>query len=281
MWKRICAVLALIVIFMAVAALVAHRTPPPPPLPSPNGYDDFIKARGLVVESSHKWEEPDVAALRQMVESNRSALALVRSGLQKECAVPPYSPTNAAHIDLLSNWKCLAYAFLAESRLARSEGRTNEAATALLDCVRFGPECSRGGLLIDHLVGIAIQQLALVQLSKLRGSLDAPTLRLAASTLEQIDRKQEKMEAILERENNFGGAQWRILRKLVGDEQKQRNKVMQKNQTFLILLRNEELADAERAFELEKGRLPASAQELVPDYLKTVPLHPDAGQPMK
>jgi hypothetical protein len=281
MWKRICAVLVLVAILLAVVAVVIHRPPPPSPLPSPNGYDDFTKARGLVVDSSHKWEELDVVSLRQLVESNRPALALVRSGLEKECAVPPYSPTNTKHMDMLAGSKVLAFAFLAESRLARSEDRTNEAATALLDCFRFGSECGRGGLLIDHLVGLAVQHLALARFSKLRDGLDAPTLRLLASTLEQTDRKQEKMEVILEREYTFGGVQWRILRKLVGDDQKQRNKVMQKNQSFLLLLRNEELAHAERAFELEKGHLPASARDLVPDYLKSVPLHPGTGQPMK
>ena len=45
-------VLALVVIFvlatLTVLFMLVGRTPQPPPLPNPNGYDDFLKAAGLL-----------------------------------------------------------------------------------------------------------------------------------------------------------------------------------------------------------------------------------------
>src|SRR5206468_3566895 len=135
-----------VLIFAAlVVALLYQPAPPAIVLPNPNGYDDFVKAATIVVGTSD-WHTQDIAQLRLTVPQNANALALIRSGLKKECRSAGYDP-NA--LSRLAEFKGLAYAFVAEAKLAEKEGRTNDAIRSYLDCIRFGEEFCRGGVLIE------------------------------------------------------------------------------------------------------------------------------------
>jgi len=100
------------------------------------------------------------------------------------------SLTNGAHSSDLSRLKRMAHAFVAEGQLAELEHRPEAAAQAYLDAIRLGHEGSRGGVIIDSLVGISIQAIGLMPLEKLQPNLDAKQCRQVASALEEMDSKR-------------------------------------------------------------------------------------------
>ena len=97
-------------------------------------------------------------------------------------------------------FEVLAQAFAAEGKLAELENRPGDAAKSYLDTIRFGHELSRGGVIIDSLVGIAVQAIGLGPLEKLPRKLDAKSCREIAATLEAIESKREPATVIFQQE---------------------------------------------------------------------------------
>ncbi len=89
---------------------------------------------------------------------NSEALKLVRTGLTQcvRCRWTSSAP-NPTYFTNLAVLKRLAHAITAEGRLAELENRPGEAAEAYLNVIRLGYAISRGGLIIDSLVGIAVR----------------------------------------------------------------------------------------------------------------------------
>ena len=56
-----------------------------PPTPSPNGYDDFLKASRLIAHQSLELTNSNPQLLRPIVQENQTALALIRAGINREC----------------------------------------------------------------------------------------------------------------------------------------------------------------------------------------------------
>ena len=113
--------LALAVVFvlamLTMLFVFVGGTPPPLPLPNPNGYDDFLKAAGLLTGDVSNASALDHDRLRALVSTNSESLRLLRLGLTRGCSVPTDSAmTNMA--GLLSDMASLK--FLA--RLIEEEG---------------------------------------------------------------------------------------------------------------------------------------------------------------
>ena len=106
------------------------RLPAFPPLPSPNGYDDFVKANKLLVGRPFDMIRTNTSteSLRVFVESNRQALDLVRVGLSRHCGVPLESLKNSSNTQFYR----LTMTLEAEGKLAEQEGRTADAVSACL-----------------------------------------------------------------------------------------------------------------------------------------------------
>ena len=281
-------VLGVVVVLVAVVAL-RRGAPASVTLPKPNGYADFRQAATMLSRDSGDWHELSAEALKALVATNAASLQLVRTGLAKGCLVPPYflNGTNSTRLDGLAGQKRLAQAFCAESRLALLEGRTNDAARVALDCCRFGQKATVGGVLIDALVGIAIQAMGLACLRDQQLAVDAPTARLVAAGLEELSAGRESLSVISERERRWaregrfgppvGFWQWWLTPILTRQAYQ---KMQQKFQQHDANLRRAMLDFAGRAFEVEHGKPPGSARELVPDYLRAVPLDPASGKEM-
>ena len=264
------------------------HVPPPEPLPTPNGYADFVRAGTLVAENSGDYSTLPLPALRALVATHAAALRLVRAGLAKACRMPPYflNATNSQHLDEVATFKRLAQAFSAECRLARLESRIPDAQAAALDCCHFGQKATTGGVMIDALVGLAIEAIGLARLSELQNDLDAKCARQAAQALEALEARQESLDTIFARERRwmragrFGEAG--LLQQLMAafTNRPADARIRLKAQRVARELRQTMLDCAARAYELDRGKRPATADALVPDYLKAVPLDPATGQPM-
>jgi hypothetical protein len=275
----------IVAVLLVVAALIfalSQPPPAPPPLPKPNGYDDLVRASQMLADKTSDYAAMDEAELRSLVVTNAEALKLAMTGLSHPCQVPlDYSAASPTYLFTnLGGLKRLAQGLAAEGRLMELEGRPNDAAGSYLTVIRLGVVTSKGGLLIDSLVGIAIEAIGTSYLEKLPRTLDARQCRQAAAVLESCEAGREPASAILAREREwsrraFRGLRWQIVRLVMFKSTRQSeqravaklNTLYTREQALLIQL-------ASRAYELEKGERPKGLADLVPAYLKTIPQDP-------
>jgi hypothetical protein len=284
-------VLAVIAVNAVIIAVVfsGGTGPAPRPLPNPNGYDDFVKAGQMVTTTAAgKTDYTNMTRdeLAALVATNAEALKLLRVGLTRECEKPPDYSTNynATNILVSMSFRELAWMLCAEGYLAELKGNPDNAADIYLDGIRFGQKQSCGGELISRLIGIACEEIDSRPLMRFaKGGLDTTKCREVAKALQKIDADEEPIVNTLEQENL-----WRRktlgLRGEIADLVMYKSMNQMKNSAVAMYERNQMsrrrmmLEFAARAYELEKGKRPQNAADLVPDYLKAIPKDPATGK---
>jgi hypothetical protein len=189
-------------------------------------------------------------------------------------------------LDQLAAIKHLAFAFVAEGRLAGMENRPGDAVKSYLDAIRLGNESPRGGIIIDQLVGLAIKAIGTSHLQKLVDQLDAKSCGETAVTLETLDAERQTWNEIMQQEKawarrTYPGVKYQFaalmmhntLKKAYQSAEQKFDRQQGKMHQLIIDL-------AARAYELDKGHRPTSLTDLVPDYLKAIPQDPSTGKNM-
>jgi hypothetical protein len=279
----------LVVSLLAVAGLLAllwRGVPRPavaPALPSPNGYDDLLRA-AAVRPSTVDASQASTEELQAFVEGNREALRLARVGLNRACQVPVECSQAyiTAHVNELAGLKALVQALRAEGALAERENRPSDAVQSYLDAMRLGHQVARGGMLIDQLVGLACQAIGMSPLTNLRTNLSAQNWRGVIQTLEAIERDQEPLPSMLARQRDWGrrliGAKYivyRVVDRFTSRALEQSDEKFRRKHQNLSARRRLLLAEgAVRCYWLENHRYPDSLRELVPGLLRAVPADP-------
>ena len=190
-----------------IAAAVILRLGSPerenvPALPTPNGYQDFREAGRIARGPVASVSEMAVTDLATLVARETKALDLVKSGLEKECAVPlEFSETwLRAHLTQdLAPAKTLSSIINAEARLIATTN-AGAGAKAYVDSLRFADAVGRGGLIIDHLVGLACQHFPAKRLKEMRDQLEVAEAREVFDGLETVYRNRQVGKEVLERE---------------------------------------------------------------------------------
>jgi hypothetical protein len=230
----------------------------------------------------------DHEALRGLVSSNAEPLRLVRLGLTRRCSFPTaFALTNQGWVvGELPHLKRLAQLLSAEGQLAEMEGRPGDAASSYTEAIRFGNEISRGGFLINRLVGIACEAIGASRLTKLVPSLGFEQARSVSRELEQIDQERVSFHEIKRNERRF--ARHELF--------KQRNPLAwvaglldvwnatQRAATRdKIVIAHERLLATQlalRCYQSDSGHVAPRLDDLVTNYLARVPLDPFTGKPM-
>jgi len=277
-------IVALLLVVAALAFTLTQPPPAPPPLPKPNGYDDLVQASRMLADHTSDYATMSNGDLRTLVETNAEALKLAKTGLSRSCQVPlDYSAASPTYLFTnLAGLKRLAQGLVAEGRLMELEGRPTDAADSYLTTIRLGVATSKGGLLIDSLVGVAIEAIGTSYLEKLALTLDAKQCRQAAAVLESCEAGREPLPTVLARDRAWDrrayGFKWQIVRLVMFKSLRQSeqravarvNALQTREGVLLIQL-------ASRAYELETGRPAKSVADLVPTYLKVIPQNPTTG----
>jgi hypothetical protein len=258
------------------------------PMPANNGYDVLVKAAQVISMNTSAYDTMNESQLRDLVAANAEGLAIARSGCSNECRVTTQFSQSYMdnHLRDLSSVKRMAQAFIAEGMLAEMENHPEAAAKSCLDAIRYGNESARGGVLIDEMVGQAIEKLSIAHLQKIVSILNVKSCRESATTLEALDAQRQSWADVIEQEHSWGRRAFpglgnrlaalmtaKILKK--GQEQTEQKFKSQLRTTRRVLI---DLAA--RAHELDKGHRPASLADLVPDYLKAIPQDPVTGTNM-
>jgi hypothetical protein len=292
-WLIVLSILAFpFVLFLGCLIFMEEPLPPLAPLPNPNGYDDLVKAGQMIKGDVWDYDTANLEKLRGIVLTNVGALSLARSAMSNQCTVTlQFSRAYMTnHLPELIGFRGLAQAFACEGKFAEKENRFDDATKSYLDTVHLGDEAGHGGTLGDEMIGIAHESLGLEQLQKIAGQLDAKTCRETAATLETLSSQRQTWNETMQQENawsrrSFPGLQGKMIRlyyRLVYYRTRKQNleraigtinSTQKKEDQLLIDL-------AARAYELDKGHPPASAADLVPEYLKAVPQDPATGTNM-
>jgi hypothetical protein len=222
------------------------------------------------------------------------ALVEVRRGLAMQCVVPV--EMTAAWIQSATtnmiNLKRAARALDAEGLLLSRQGDTNGALSASLDLFRFGQAMQQGGVLIDFLVGSAVEVMGVRRITNLLAVLNAAECKRTAFALQEHEKHREPLQAIQRRDREWSRKsfslvdrvremiEWRSLRPgkafegLVPDVPTEYNSRVRIARLALFRV-------AARAFELERGTPPRQPSDLVPAYLTSVPVDPATGKPLE
>lgn len=284
--------LALVVIvvlaMLTVAFLFVGRTPPPSPLPNPNGYDDFLKAAGLLTGDAGNASTLAHDGLRALVSTNVESLRLLRLGLTRQCALPADAAmTNIpGMLSDLAAMKRLVQMLAAEGRLREMDNRLADAAQSYVDAIRFGNEISRGAFIITRLVGVACEAIGCGPLAKLVPKLSCEQARPVMAELEKIDatrvswaevRRNEARFSRYQLSKGFNPIMWVMTRwqhwRSIQQAERRHKRVIAHERLLVVEL-------ALRCYESEQGRVPAGLEQLVPQYLQRIPLDPFNGRPV-
>ncbi len=268
---------------MAVVFL-GGKSKPRQPMPSPNGYGDFVRAGQMLMGRLSNYRTNTQEQLADFISKNKEPLQIMQLGLGRECRVP-----NDYSLDYMNRLgqegpalRQLAWGLCAEGRLAELENRPNDAARNYLDAVQFGVKSSQGGTIVSKMIGMACEPDPRKRLSFMLPNLDAQRCREVAQNLEVINAVEDPVERNLIEEKTWlkkaeglrgqveAILEYKSLRKTKEDFRKQ----YQTNRLQRIQLT---ITFAERAYELEKGRKPKNLAELVPAYLRTIPIDPFTG----
>ena len=277
-------ILALLVLTGAIAYQFIGFERNLPLLPVPNGNDDFVKAQNLLVGNPADFKRGSIEDLRKHLDENAEALKLVRAGLAKQCRVPIVFSTNYLNLRSLGDVKRMARLLEAEGQLAELERRTNDAARIYLEIIRFGKESCRGGLLMDRLVGIACESIGVSSLQRIAGALNSKTSRSLSKQLDEVKVRQEAVADVVRSEAEWVRRTFPVWQRIpamipIGSQatrmQNDFSKKCHQSELQLAFL----IVDlATHAFELDRGRHPKIVNELVPDYLDSVPVDPATGK---
>ena len=257
------------------------------PLPNPNGYDDFVEAAALLKGQPGEYQTLASGALGDLVATNAEALRWLRLGLTRICSVPTdVAVTNfPAILNDLPGQKRLALLLAAEGCLALTNGRPADATRSYLDAVRFGNEISRGGAVINRLVGLACEAIGLSGLAKVAPTLDCELQRKVIADLNQIDRSAVDWSEVIQIEKRLTRQQRLMqnpLQQLVAWWENRgstaRAEIRHKLNAASVRLLATELAL--RCYQSEHGSGPAGLDQLVPAELPRVPIDPFTGKPL-
>lgn len=281
-------VAAVAVGFIVFIAFITAKPEVPYALPNPNGYDDLVKAGDAVANGVGEHPSLSLEELRIFVAAHSEALALARTGLSRTCAVPAslFLDDFSQMSYILMGQKRLAQLLVAEGRLAELEDRPVAAARSYLDAVRLGQEISRGGFVINRLVGIACSAIGMSPLGGLAPQLDCEQLKTVVAELEAVDQASVTWNEVWAAEKVFMRnevrkqpfslawfTEWRGFRASI-----RKGKAKHDESAARIRLLATELAL--RCYVEETGKPPTALAELVPDYLRAVAADPFSERPL-
>ena len=284
-WKL--GILGLLIGAIVVGYLILPKGQAVPVLPVPNGYDDLLKAAQLVVSDGRRsYDDATDAEIADLVTRNRSAIELARIGCERDCrvALEPNRNYWINHGNVQNRFKLVARVFLAEGLLAERDGRTNDAAHSYLDGIRFARCSSRGGCIVDRLIGMNCENFVADRLGGLVQMLDARTCREFCKVLEALDADTEPWEATSQRNRIYlrtiSTPRERIIDWVADLERRRKGQPRrdtprkQHADEGSLRLRYLIVHLAKRAYRLENGKTARQATQLVPSYLRAIPKDP-------
>jgi hypothetical protein len=277
----------------------------PPPIPSPNGYDDLLRAYKALKDEMPvaKGQLPDYAkfetpALKEFVAKIHEPLAQIRDGLDRPFQVPYVYDLNVIMATTMRDVGQIKgfvnRALIAEGELARREKRTADAARSALDLIRVGNALGHEvpmGLYYSSLPSLYVGTDALRQMRA--ELLDDPVLcRKTITSLARLDRARPPVDRAIQREMAFmninvrsygllASAAFAASGTLAKEKARAADSLHTANKRSEVFPRLLLVDLAILLYQKEnQGAPPANLEALVPAILPAVPLDPYTDKPL-
>jgi hypothetical protein len=297
----------------AVAWKLLNRSPMPNlPTSDPNGIHDIVRAGREfhaceILRSTHLRCSTDelAAAIAEYGESYER----LRLGLSRDIQVRDWTKEGIAlEREKRQEEKWLVFdvpnaarALIYEAELAQRQSRPGEAARIAVECIRLSHAIARNGLIDDYYCAVAIEELGNRMLHQTVPALDIDHCREALAALCVIDQNREYLEDARHRDrvwNENSGDWFRRLLALLdaassrGDDASLCAKLRRESMMRLLILdftldespcagfRREAITRllildlAIQAYGLEHGSPPERLEQLIPEFLATLPIDP-------
>ena len=287
-------VLTLTLLVPLAGAYWSMMTPPAIPamtLPEPNGYIRLVEVAQpllkVVVPDPQRSQPIDFIEFERQ---HRGLLLEAREALELPSMVPvDYEKSYyEAALDRNQSLRQLARAMRAAGEAASMNGDDNQAVQWHVDTIRLGRSTWRGGLIVDWLVGTAIEGIGMQLIHEDASELSPGTRREVLAALDRLGDEAEPFEVIQIRDevwtqNAYGwlGRLTHCVDKLVGQQTRvrelQESLAMRRlalRRILLVELALENYHDA-------RGHYPETLDELMPDELVELPVDPFTGGPLK
>lgn len=261
-------------------------------LPNPNGYELIRQAASQMtggLEGGH--DAQSSAELQELLEQNTGVLDLVRKGLATPTAVTVEFNPNwmGRHMAELNGIKRLGRVLAAEATLHRRQGETDQAVNSALELMRLGFAAGHRGLAIDFLVGMALETQALTLLTNMLPELDEGQCQRIVEAMERNFHQHESLDSMLDRERRWALGSIGLFPYLVTKFHPGSKSRLQRVHQNIVTNwqsrwrdgREIQIRIAARGFALANGRPPTSVTELVPAYLREVPVDPVLLEPLR
>lgn len=268
-----------------------HRQPlPAVSLPNPNGLDDIVAAGQIFEKSAILIADSGVTPEEQLareIAKQAETYDRLRLGLSRECQVevwPQDGDLMAALDSSMNNMtpiRSASRALMHESDLARLQGRYGDAAETALDGIRLGQAVLGNGLLMDYLIGIAVEGIGNQSLYQVLPHLDADQCRAMIGALVEVERRREPLDDVMYRdrlweEHAYGwyGNFCLILSDIVtpnvhgtGLEPMLHDRQIATTRLLITEL-------ALRVYQLQRGAMPDRLEQLTSGFLAEIPVDP-------
>jgi len=259
------------------------------PYPANNGYEDFLRAVPLVSKSIPELHSTNITEWQSFITSNRVAMTHVRAGLGKSClSSNRYDFKTTDLISMIGAFKYIGHTFRAEAIVALHEDRTNDAVAATMEGMRFANESSRGGVIIEASLVMAVEKIVLERFTPTIADLDQGNTAFALSNLLELDESAPAIEGFFEREEQVRhqfADRWQYLlyrvgvgRKTIRDNEDRFRKAFQQS---VVKRKKVVIRLAKRMHELTHGKPAASWSDVVPEFVPAPLIDPSTERPVR
>jgi hypothetical protein len=288
-WSAAILLLTAFPLFLLVQLM--QRLPVPKQrLPSPNGYDDLVAAGQAILSGSPMLNtaiDPDsTEELAAEVRKFGQTFEQIRLGLSRPIEAPVW-PIEENGLILNMNFsqiqplRAAGRALNREAELAQQQLRFGDAARISVDNIRLGQATAHGGLIIHHLVGVAIEGIGQASLYLSIAQLDADDCRETLAALDDIDQSREPVENVFHRERIYSQNAWGwfghlvvLLHDMTGTYREAHWATTQATTRVATIRHLLQAELALRKYRLETGAYPQRLNDLVPDYMPALPTDP-------
>lgn len=275
--------ITLIVLIAFPLGWLYWRMATPPTIPQlrseePNGYNGLMaiarkrKLDSVVVPS----EEDGDKGLNTFAATHATIVDEVRNELVHPSFVPVIY-TEDTSLFYCGELRDLARALEAIGRKTRNSGRTQDAIDVFLDTVRLGHVTASDGLLVDYLVGCAIEISALDAVRKMRHALTTQQQNDLLESVILFDDAMGPLEGHVDRDQiwsahayGWRGRLYDIIGELSGSDNVIESSMITTRDRRLAQLRLLTVTIAINLYRQDRSELPDNLDQLVPKYLPKV-----------
>jgi hypothetical protein len=265
-------------------------------LPNPNGYDDYLKAIQMLPANPvvNGWNfDPELATEQELEQGSNEvikALDRVREGSEKQVVQGLNYNEDDLGLPDIQGFRTIARGFDAQGRLLLKQDKASEAVDVFVDAARFGSLLTRGGLMIDDLIGVACSGMAYKGLHKTVEKVPVDQIPELIAALQKLESERDPWEEVLYRDRvwsqqTYGwyGQLMVVMSQYVENGWDMTEGYEQARQQELAVIRLLQLELARRLWQAEREGWPESVAELAPDYIAIIPVDPFSinGEPMK